>query len=251
MIPRIIARLDVKGRNVIKGIRLEGLRVVGEPGALAKTYYEDGIDEIVYMDTVASLYGRNNILPVVQSAAQEIFVPLTVGGGMRSLDDVTAALRAGAVKVAVNTSAVKRPDFIREVAEAFGSQCLVLSIEAKARETGRWEAYSDNGRERTGRDVVEWAQEAEALGAGEILLTSVDQEGTKKGFDHGLFKAVRGAVQIPVIGCGGAGTAAHVVDAIEGDGLDAIAIAGMFHRNEISVSGLKGALAVSGIEVRR
>jgi imidazole glycerol-phosphate synthase subunit HisF len=248
--PRIIARLDIKGANVIKGIHLEGLRVIGDPGALAKRYYQQSVDEIIYMDTVATLYGRNNILPIVERAAQEIFVPLTVGGGIRNVDDITAALRSGADKVAINTAAIARPQFIREAAEALGSQCIVLSVEAKSRGTDRWEALTDNGRERTGVDVVPWVAEAERLGAGEILITSVDMEGTRKGFDHALFRAVREVVQIPVIGCGGAGSAKHVIDAVQQDGLDAIACASILHYDRCSIPALKAALGEAGIPVR-
>ncbi len=248
--PRIIARLDIKGANVIKGIHLEGLRVIGDPGVLAKRYYEQSVDEIIYMDTVATLYGRNNILPIVEKAAQEIFVPLTVGGGIRSVGDITAALRSGADKVAINTAAIARPQFIREAAEALGSQCIVLSVEAKSRGTGRWEALTDNGRERTGVDVVPWVAEAERLGAGEILITSVDMEGTRKGFDHALFRAVREMVRIPVIGCGGAGSPKHVIDAVQQDGLDAIACASIFHYDRCPIPALKAALGEAGIPVR-
>ena len=170
--PRIIARLDIKGPNVVKGIHLEGLRVVGKPAELARRYYDQGVDEIVYMDIVASLYGRNSILSVVEDAARDIFVPLTVGGGIRTVEDVTAALRSGADKVAINTAAIARPAFLTEAAQAVGSQAIVVSIEAKRRD-GWWEAMTDNGREKTGRDALEWAAEAEGLGAGEILLTSV------------------------------------------------------------------------------
>lgn len=249
--PRIIARLDIKGPNVIKGIHLEGLRVVGKPGEMARRYYEQGVDEIIYMDTVASLYARNNILPVVEEAARDIFVPLTVGGGIRSIEDIIAALRSGADKVAINTAGVARPEFIREAAEALGSQCIVISIEAKRRGPGRWEALTDNGRERTGVDVLEWANRAEQLGAGEIFITSVDMEGTRSGFDHELFRAVRKRVDIPVIGCGGAGNAAHVIEAVEQDGLDAIACASLFHYGHCSLPDLKATLAGAGIAVRK
>ena len=212
---RIIARLDIKGPNVVKGVHLEGLRVVGKPGELARRYYEQGIDEIVYMDIVASLYGRNNILAVVEETARDVFVPLTVGGGIRSLDDIVAALRNGADKVAVNTAAVARPSFLKEAAEAFGSQCIVLSVEAKRRAPGKWEALTDNGRETTGVGVLDWVVEAERLGAGEILITSVDQEGTKAGFDAELIDAIHARVRIPVIACGGAGTPEHVGALVE------------------------------------
>jgi cyclase len=249
--PRIIARLDIKGPNVIKGIHLEGLRVVGKPGEMARRYYEQGVDEIIYMDTVASLYGRNNILPVVEEAARDIFVPLTVGGGIRSVDDIIAALRSGADKVAINTAGIARPDFIREAAQALGSQCIVISIEAKRRGPGTWEALTDNGRERTGVDVLEWAAKAEQLGAGEIFVTSVDKEGTRSGFDHELFRAVRERVNIPVIGCGGAGKAQHVVEAVVQDGLDAVACASLFHYGHCSLPDLKAALASADIAVRK
>ena len=248
--PRLIARLDIKGPNVIKGIHLEGLRIVGQPGPMARQYYAEGVDEIVYMDTVASLYERNNILPVVEEAAQDIFVPLTVGGGIRSIDDITAALRSGADKVAINTSAVRRPDFVKEASHALGSQCIVISIEAKRRGEGRWEALTDNGRERTGVDVLEWVRQSEDLGAGEILLTSVDMEGTRRGFDHDLFRAVRARVSIPVIGCGGAGNADHVIGAIKGDDLDAVACASLFHYGHAPVPALKDALEAADIPVR-
>lgn len=248
--PRLIARLDIKGPNVIKGIHLEGLRIVGQPGPMARRYYDDGVDEIIYMDTVASLYGRNNILPVVEDAARDIFVPLTVGGGIRTIDDIVAALRAGADKVAINTAAIARPDFLREAAETFGTQCIVLSVEAKQRGEGRWEALTDNGRERTGVDVLAWVAEAEELGAGEILVTSVDAEGTRRGFDHDLFRAVREKVRIPIIGSGGAGEAADVVTAVIEDGLDAVACASLFHYEQCPPQILKKHMAEAQISVR-
>ena len=180
---RLIARLDIKGPNLIKGIHLEGLRVIGDPQEFAVRYYRQGADELLYMDVVASLYGRNNLSDIVQRAVRNVFVPITVGGGIRNLDDVRHILRCGADKVAINTAAVARPELVREVSRRFGAQCTVLSIEAKQQGPGKWEAYTDNGRERTGLDVVEWARRGAELGAGEILLTSVDREGTRKGFD--------------------------------------------------------------------
>ena len=248
--PRLIARLDIKGANVIKGIHLEGLRIVGQPGPMARRYYDDGVDEIIYMDTVASLYGRNNILPVVEDAARDIFVPLTVGGGIRTIDDIVAALRAGADKVAINTAAIARPEFLREAAETFGSQCVVLSVEAKRRGEGRWEALTDNGRERTGVDVLTWIAEAEQLGAGEILVTSVDAEGTRRGFDHELFRVVRARVGVPVIGSGGAGQADDVVAAVVEDGLDAVACASLFHYDQCPPPAMKAHMTGAGIPVR-
>jgi len=248
---RIISRLDIKGPNVVKGVHLEGLRVVGQPGEMARRYYDAGIDEIVYMDIVASLYERNNILDVVRAAAHDIFVPLTVGGGLRSIDDITEALRAGADKVAINTAAIRRPEFIAEASEAFGSQAIVVSIEAKRRPDGAgWEALTDNGRERTGVDAVDWAERAEALGAGEILVTSVDREGTARGFDVELLEAIHDRVRIPVIASGGCGRPAHVAEVIERRAADAVACAHIFQYDLYPVGTLKAELAAGGAEVR-
>jgi len=247
---RLIARLDIKGPNVIKGIHLEGLRIIGAPAEIARRYYEQSIDEIIYMDTVASLYGRNNILGVVEEAARSIFVPLTVGGGIRTVEDVVKALRSGADKVAINTAAIRRPEFIREAASVFGSQCIVLSVEAKQRGPGQWEALTDNGREKTDVDVLEWVSRAEQLGAGEILITSVDMEGTRKGFDLTLIRAVHERVRIPVIASGGAGSADHVVALARERISDAIACASIFHYGTAPVAAVKTSLAGAGIEVR-
>lgn len=248
---RLIARLDIKGANVIKGIHLEGLRIVGKPDEMARRYYEMGVDEIVYMDTVASLYGRNNILDVVSNAAREIFVPMTVGGGIRTVENIVDALRAGADKVAINTAAIARPAFLQEAAQTFGSQCIVLSVEAKRRAPGTWEALTDNGRERTGVDVLDWVVDAERLGVGEILVTSVDQEGTRKGLDLDLLREVRARVAVPVIGCGGAGNAEDVVFAVRDARLDAIACASVFHFDTTPLPAMKTALANAGIRVRQ
>ncbi len=248
---RIISRLDIKGPNVVKGVHLEGLRVVGTPGEMARRYYDAGIDEIVYMDIVASLYERNNILDVVRAAAHDIFVPLTVGGGLRSIDDITEALRAGADKVAINTAAIRRPEFITEASEAFGSQAIVVSIEAKRRAEGAgWEALTDNGRERTGVDAVEWAARAETLGAGEIMVTSVDREGTARGFDVELLEAIHDRVRIPVIASGGCGKPEHVAQVIGRRAADAVACAHIFQYDLYPVGTLKAELAAHGAEVR-
>ncbi|HAU1940509.1 TPA: imidazole glycerol phosphate synthase subunit HisF, partial [Legionella pneumophila] len=187
---RLIARLDIKGPNLIKGVHLEGLRVVGNPNEYAMAYYAQGADELIYMDTVASLYGRNNLSEIVKTTAENVFIPITVGGGIRSVDDAKQLLRCGADKVAINTAATKNPTLISDIARRFGSQCVVLSIEAKRTVDGRWEVMTDNGREHTGMDVVDWARNGEEFGAGEILLTSIDQEGTRKGFDLELVKQV-------------------------------------------------------------
>jgi len=194
---RIVARLDIKGKKLIKGVRLEGLRVVGDPQEFAIRYYEAGADELIYMDIVASLYGRNSLADIISRAADNVFVPITVGGGIRSVEDAKTMLRSGADKVAINTAAVGRPALITEIARRFGSQATVLSIEAKQVGPGKWEAYTDNGRERTGLDVVAWARRGVEMGAGEILLTAVDREGTRKGFDIDLIGSVSSSVSVP------------------------------------------------------
>jgi cyclase len=248
---RLIGRLDIKGPNLIKGIHLEGLRVMGDPQAFAKAYYEQGVDELLFMDVVASLYGRNNLSDIVHRASEHIFVPLTVGGGIRSIEDVGIALRSGADKVAVNTAAIKRPKLITEISRKFGSQCMVLSIEAKNVGDGKWEAYYDNGRERSGFDVIEWASRAVELGAGEILLTSVDHEGTRRGFDCALVSAVSGCVSIPVIASGGMGTAEHLVDVVAIGGADAVAMADILHYKRMSINEIRAAAIGAGLHLRK
>lgn len=249
---RIVSRLDIKGQNVVKGIHLEGLRVVGQPGEMARRYYDQGVDEIIYMDIVASLYGRNSILSVVEAAAHDIFVPLTVGGGIRTIEDITAALRSGADKVAINTAAIANPEFIGTASSTFGSQCIVLSIEAKRwPDKPGWEALTDNGREKTNVDVVEWAVEAERRGAGEILVTSVDQEGTGRGMDLELLEAIHSRVRIPVIASGGVGKADHVIRTIESGWADAIACAHIFQYEICPITELKAAISRAGGEVRQ
>jgi imidazole glycerol-phosphate synthase subunit HisF len=247
---RLIPRLDIKGPNLIKGIHLEGLRVVGDPQAFARRYYEEGADELIYMDIVASLYGRNSLKDIVSRTARDVFIPLTVGGGVRSVDNVRELLRAGADKVAINTAAVNRPALITEVSRTFGSQCMVLSIEAKRTAPGKWEVYTDNGRERTGRDVVEWAREAQRLGAGEILLTSVDQEGTRKGFDVELTRAVVDATTIPVIASGGMGAIEHLLEVTTRGGADAVAIADALHYGRIPLAEMRRRAREGGLTVR-
>lgn len=247
---RLIARLDVKGPNLIKGIHLEGLRVIGDPQEYARRYYEAGADELIYIDIVASLYGRNNLSDIVSRTARDVFVPLTVGGGLRSIDDVRGMLRAGADKVAINTAAIRRPELVTEVARTFGSQCMVLGIEAKRAGPGKWEAFTDNGREFTGFDVVEWCRRGQDLGAGEILLTSVDQEGTRKGFDFDLIEAVSKVVSIPVIASGGMGSAAHMVEAYT-RGADAVAIADMLHYNRATLGEVRAAATAAEMGVRQ
>lgn len=226
---RIIPRLDIKGSNLVKGIHLEGLRVLGKPENFAKYYYEQGADELIYMDIVASLYGRNNLSHIVEKTSCEIFIPLTVGGGLRTLDDIRGILRAGADKVALNTAVIARPEFIREAATCFGSSTIVVSIEAIKQAGGKYECYTDNGRAPTGFDAVEWAQRAAELGAGEILVTSIDKEGTGKGYDIELTKQIADRVSIPVIACGGAGRLEHIKDVIVNGHADAVVMASVLH----------------------
>ena len=246
---RLIARLDIKGPNLIKGIHLEGLRVVGSPGEYALNYYLQGIDELIYMDCVASLYGRNHLGDIVRSAAKDIFVPMTVGGGIRSVEDATQILRAGADKVAVNTAAVANPQLITEIARDFGSQCMVLSIEAKQVGHERWEVYTDNGRERTGLDVLEWVKRGVALGAGEVLLTSVDREGTRKGFDIALVKAVANEVSVPVIASGGMGKPEDLLEVVREGFADAVAMADILHYKRAAITDIRAFARASGLGV--
>jgi cyclase len=246
---RLIARLDIKGPNLIKGIHLEGLRVIGDPRAYALKYYEQGADEFLYMDCVASLYGRNNLSEIVRHTSEDAFIPMTVGGGVRSVGDVETLLRVGADKVAVNTAAVARPELITEIATRFGSQCMVISIEAKNRGPGSWEAYTDNGRERTGLDVVEWARRCQELGAGEILLTSVDREGTRKGFEIDMVRAVSSTVSIPVIASGGMGSVQHLVDVVRDGKADAVAMADILHYDRMTLPEIREEARRQGISV--
>ena len=226
---RVIARLDIKGPNMVKGVHLEGLRVLGSPELFAQTYYQEGIDELVYMDVVASLYQRNSLVDFVRRTAHDLFIPLTVGGGLRSLEDIRQVLVAGADKVSLNTAAIARPDFVREAARKFGSSTVVVSIEAIRMPNGHYEAYTDNGRERTGVDALEWTRRAAELGAGEILLTSIDREGTGKGFDLELTRQAARSVTIPVVACGGAGALEHIRDVVLDGAADAVCVASMLH----------------------
>ena len=246
---RLIARLDVKAPNLVKSIQFEGLRKLGDPNDFAVRYYLEGIDEIYYEDIVASLYERNSLSDIIEKTTRDVFVPVTVGGGLRNVDDVAAVLRAGADKVAINTAAIKNPNIISEIAERFGSQCLVLSIQAK-RQGDSWEAYFDNGRERSGVDAVHWAREGQALGAGEILLTSVDREGTGKGFDLTLLKAVSDQADIPVIASGGMGCAQDLVEAVHAGGVDAVAMAHVLHYELCALRDLREVCRLQEIPTR-
>lgn len=226
---RVIPRLDIKGPNLVKGVHLEGLRVLGRPEYFAFTYAVEGADELLYMDVVASLYGRNSLTSVIERTAREIFIPLTVGGGLRSIDDIRTVLRAGADKVAINTAAIRNPAFVKEAARRFGSSTIVVSIEAMRRANGQYECYTDNGRERTGLDAFSWAQQVAELGAGEILVTSIDNEGTGKGFDIELTRRIAATVPVPVIAAGGASSPRHVAEVASAGRCQAACVAAMFH----------------------
>jgi imidazole glycerol-phosphate synthase subunit HisF len=247
---RLIARLDIKGANLIKGIHLEGLRVVGDPQIHAAKYYQDGADEIIYMDTVASLYGRNNLVDVVSRATEHVFVPITVGGGIRSVEDARTLLRAGADKVAINTAAIKEPKLISQLSDVWGSSTIVLSIEAKKTGDNKWEAYTDNGRERTGLDVGQWAETGAKLGAGEIFVTSVDQEGTRKGFDCELVAEITKRVEIPVIASGGFGSLDHLSQLVKTAKPTGVAIADSLHYNRYSFDQIRSFCLANGISTR-
>lgn len=226
---RIIPRLDIKGPNLVKSIHLEGLRVLGKPEQFAKYYFETGADELLYMDVVASLYERNSLHEIISKTAKEIFIPLAVGGGIRTIEDMQSIFRAGADKVSINTAAVRNPKLVTEAANLFGSANLVVSIEAIKGDDGNYYAFTDNGREKTGLEVVLWAKQAESLGAGEIILTSVDNEGTGKGFDLNLVRKVTSAVKIPVVAHGGAGQLEHIKQVIVESDASAVSIASMLH----------------------
>lgn len=247
---RVIARVDVKNEFAIKGIHLEGLRKVGNPNKMAFDYYNNGIDEIIFMDAVAAYYDRNSLSELIQNACIDIFIPITVGGGIRTIDDIKNALKNGADKVAINTKAVQKPDFINQASQIFGSQCIVSSIEAKEIGENKWEVYTDNGREPIGLDVIEWAKRVEKLGAGEIILTSIDKEGTKKGFDINLCQSVANSVSIPIIASGGMGKSDDAVKLIQGANVSAIAIATVLHYRLESIQDVKNALTTKQIEVR-
>lgn len=249
--PRIIARLDIKTENVVKSIRFEGLRIMGKPDELATRYYEQGADELLYIDTVASLYGRNNLTAVVKQAASHIFIPMTVGGGIRNVSDAQALLRSGADKIAVNTAAVKNPALIRELAIVLGSQAVVVSLQVKQVGPGKWEAYVDNGREKTDLDALEWAIKAEELGAGEILVTSVDRDGTGQGFDEEFISRLVAAVTVPVIAGGGAKGPQDVVKVIDSSGVAAVAVASMLHYGRATIGDIKRELTQAGIPTAR
>lgn len=226
---RVIPRLDIKGPNVVKGIHLEGLRVMGSPSEFARYYYETGADELIFMDVVASLYERNSLHNIISETAKSIFIPLTVGGGLRNLDDIKQVLRAGADKVCLNTAVIKNPEMIKQAALKFGSSTIVVAIEAVKQSDGKYLAYTDNGREFTGVEVIKWAEHVAELGAGEIVITSVDREGTGAGYDLDLVKMIATNVSVPVIAHGGAGKKEDIVSVIKNAHADAVTLSSILH----------------------
>ncbi len=226
---RIIPRLDIKGPNLVKGVNFEGLRVLGAPRAFARHYSDQGADELFYQDAVASLYGRNSLLDMVRATADEIFIPLTVGGGLRSVEDIRTVLRAGADKVALNTAVMARPELISEAARSFGSSTVVVAVEAQPRPGGGWDCFTDYGREATDKDAVAWARQAVELGAGELVVTSIAREGTGQGFDLDLTREIATQVPVPVIAAGGAGNPEHIRQVVEQGKADAVCLASMLH----------------------
>lgn len=239
---RLIARLDIKGKNVVKGVQMEGLRVVGDPAEMAKQYAESGADEILYIDTVASLYGRNQLEALLEKTCLEVFVPITVGGGIKSLSDARRLFNAGADKIAINTAAIERPDLINELAEYYGRQAVVVSIEAKRTADG-WECYTDNGRNRTGRNALDWASESVSRGAGELLITSIDRDGTRRGFDVDLVRSIAPLVSVPVIAGGGMWTMEHLKSVLHDGKADAVAVASALHYGKVTFQEMRTAAA--------
>jgi cyclase len=252
---RIIPCLDVDGGRVVKGVRFVDIRDAGDPVEIARRYDEEGADELTFLDITASHEQRETMVHVVEDVAGEVFIPLTVGGGIRELTDIRRMLNAGADKVAINTAAVFNPDFVREAAERFGSQCIVVAIDAKqvsgtADQSPRWEIFTHGGRRPTGLDAVEWARMMVDHGAGEILLTSMDRDGTRNGFDLALTRSVSDAVEVPVIASGGVGNLEHLAEGVLQGGADAVLAASIFHFAEYSISEAKQYMASRGIEVR-
>ena len=246
---RLIVCLDVKGGRVVKGVQFEGLRDVGDPVELARRYEQEGADEVTFLDISASAEERGTLWDVVQRTAERLFIPLTVGGGVRTVDDVGRALRAGADKVSINSAAVANPALLTACAERFGAQCVVASIDAK-REDGGWRVYTHGGRKPTGLDAVAWARDCVARGAGEVLLTSIDRDGARSGYELELTRAVSEAVDVPVIASGGAGSAEHVRDALTRGGADAALVAGILHDGVTTVGAIKSLLREGGLHIR-
>ena len=247
---RIIPCLDVTAGRVVKGVNFVGLRDAGDPVEIARRYDEQGADELTFLDITASSDERDIILHVIESVAEQVFIPLTVGGGVRAVEDVRRLLNAGADKVSINTAALQNPQLVADASGRYGAQCIVCAIDAKAAAPGRWEVFTHGGRKPTGRDAVAWAREVEALGAGEILLTSMDRDGTRQGFDLALTRAVSEAVGVPVIASGGVGTLQHLADGVTEGRADAVLAASIFHFGEFTVGEAKRYMAERGIPVR-
>ncbi len=247
---RIIPCLDVKDGRVVKGVNFVNLRDAGDPVEIAKNYSDQGADEICFLDITASNEERKTMIDVVERTAGQVFVPLTVGGGVRTLDDVRQMLLAGADKVSINTAAVKNPDFVREAAQKFGSQCIVVAIDARSTGEGKWEVFTHGGRNGTGIDAVEWAQKMEDYGAGEILLTSMDKDGTKSGYDLPLTRTISRNLKIPIIASGGAGTLEHLSDGVKLGEADAVLVASIFHYGEYTIKETKEFMSANDISVR-
>lgn len=247
---RIIPRLDIKGPNVVKPVMTEALRVVGDPRDLAVRYFKEDADEIAYMDIVASLYGRNLDLGQLQNVTEGIFIPITVGGGIRSIGDINNALRAGADKVAINTHAISHPEFLKEAVETFGAQCIVAQIDAKKQPSGKYEVYTDGGREKSGKEVVWWAREAINMGVGEVMITSIDRDGTREGYDLELVKSIAAFSPVPVIAHGGAGNLESILEVISQTKADAVSASSIFHYKEYKIGDVKKFLSKQGVSVR-
>ena len=248
---RLIGRLDIKGPNLIKGVRFEGLRIMGDPEEFAVNYYNQGIDELIYIDTVASLYGRNNLLEFLKKVVKKTFIPFTVGGGIRSVEDAEKFLNAGADKVAVNTAAVKDPKILEKIAKRFGSQCLVLIVDAKKKKENKWELYTLQGRERTNIDVLDWIKKGTNYGVGEILITSIDQDGTLKGYDLDLIKNVSEISNVPLVVCGGAGELDHFNDVLKISKDINLALGTALHKDILKIKDIKIFLKNQGCSVRQ
>jgi cyclase len=247
---RIIPCLDVAGGRVVKGVQFENLRDAGDPVEVARRYDAEGADELAFLDIRASIESRGLLYDMIEAVADQVFIPLTVGGGVNTVDDIRALLNAGADKVSINTAAIRNPGLVSEASTHYGAQCIVAAIDARRRDAGGWEVYTHGGRTATGLDAVAWAREVAARGAGEILLTSMDQDGARAGFDLALTRAVADAVDVPVIASGGVGALSHLVDGIREGGADAVLAASIFHYGEVSIGDAKAAMRAAGIEVR-